>query len=146
MVKRIKTKRDHRAALARISVLMEEHPRTGSDEYDEMELLSILVSDYEERKYPIDPPDPIEAIKFRLDQLGMTISDLAGILGSKSRASEILNGKRKLSLSMIRRLHHALEIPASTLIAEYKNINVVANVMEPEQKRVISTHTSSQKQ
>lgn len=122
MLKPIRTKKDYKAALNRIYVLMNSHQnglRVNSDEYNELDLLAILVEKYEEQHYPIDLPDPVEAIKFRLEQLGLGTSALASILGSKSRASEILNRKRKLSISMIRALHNKLKIPASSLISDY---------------------------
>ncbi len=98
---------------------MQKDLKSGSKEYDELEVLSILVEDYEKKNFPIDLPDPVEAIKFRLEQLNMEPSALVKILGSKSRASEILNRKRKLSLSMIRTLYNKLNIPASSLIRDY---------------------------
>jgi len=122
MLKPIRTKKDYKAALNRIYELMHSRPsglKVNSDEYNELDLLTILVEKYEEQHYPIDLPDPVEAIKFRLEQLGLGTSALASILGSKSRASEILNRKRKLSISMIRSLHIKLKIPASSLISDY---------------------------
>lgn len=119
MLKPIKSKRDYNTALRRIAVLINQDLTSGSEEYNELELLSILVDDYESKNFPIDLPDPVEAIKFRLEQMNMETTDLAKILGSKSRASEILNRKRKLSIAMIRRLHKRLNIPASTLISDY---------------------------
>ncbi|MFZ2322583.1 MAG: helix-turn-helix domain-containing protein [Ignavibacteriaceae bacterium] len=119
MLKPIRTKKDYNTALKRIYVLMQKDIKIDSDEYNELDLLTILVEKYEEKTYPIDLPDPVEAIKFRLEQLNLDSSELAKILGSKSRASEILNRKRKLSISMIRTLHTKLNIPASSLIADY---------------------------
>jgi HTH-type transcriptional regulator / antitoxin HigA len=119
MLRPIRTKKDHDAALDKIYHLMQKDLKVSSDEYNELELLSILVENYEESKFPIGLPDPVEAIKFRMEQLGLDISELGGILGSKSRASEILNRRRKLSISMIRTLHRKLKIPASSLISEY---------------------------
>ncbi len=119
LLKPIKSKRDYNTALRRIAVLINQDLTSGSEEYNELELLSILVDDYESKNFPIDLPDPVEAIKFRLEQMNMETTDLAKILGSKSRASEILNRKRKLSIAMIRRLHKRLNIPASTLISDY---------------------------
>ena len=115
----IRTQKEYKAALKRIYNLMQLELKVKSKEYDELELLSILVDEYEDRKYPIDLPDPIEAIKFRMLQLDLNRSDLISVLGSKSRTSEILSKKRKLSLSMIRALHNKLNIPASSLISEY---------------------------
>lgn len=119
MLKPIRTKKAYSAALERIYELMQKDLKAGSEEYDELEIISILVEDYENKNFPIGLPDPIEAIKFRLEQLNLKPSALIPILGSKSRASEILNRKRKLSLSMIRALHDKLNIPASSLIADY---------------------------
>jgi HTH-type transcriptional regulator/antitoxin HigA len=91
----------------------------NSDDYNELDVLSIFAENYESRHYPVEMPDPVEAIKFRLDQLNLESSALISILGSKSRASEILNRKRKLSITMIRALHNKLNIPASSLIKDY---------------------------
>ena len=84
-----------------------------------MKLLSLLIDNYEKEKFPIELPDPIEAIKFRMEQLGYQQKDLAEVIGLKSRVSEILNRKRKLSLDMIRRLHDVLGIPTEVLVREY---------------------------
>ena len=119
MLKPIRTKKDYNTALKRIYELMQMNLKTDSNEYNELDLLTILVEKYEEKNYPIDLPDPVEAIKFRLEQLNLDTTALANILGSKSRASEILNRKRKLSISMIRTLHDKLKIPASSLIGDY---------------------------
>jgi len=98
---------------------MQKDLTVNSDEYNELDVISILVENYESNNFPIELPDPIEAIKFRLEQLNLEPSALVAILGSKSRASEILNRKRKLSLSMIRILHKKLNIPASSLIEDF---------------------------
>jgi len=118
-IKPIRTQADYKVTLKRIYKLMQSELKVKSEEYDQLELLSILVDEYENNKYPIDLPDPIEAIKFRMEQLNLDRSDLISIIGSKSRTSEILSGKRKLSLSMIRALHNKLNIPATSLISEY---------------------------
>jgi HTH-type transcriptional regulator/antitoxin HigA len=119
MLKPIRSKKEYKLALNRIYDLMQKDLKINSDEYNELDLLSILVENYESKSFPIDLPDPIEAIKFRLEQLNLEPSALISILGSKSRASEILNRKRKLSLSMIRILHNKLKIPASSLISDF---------------------------
>ena len=119
MLKPIRTKKDYKVALDRIFGLMQKEPKINSDEFNELEILSILVENYESKNFPIELPDPIEAIKFRMEQLNLDISSLSSILGSKSRSSEVLNKKRKLSLSMIRALHNKLNIPASSLISDY---------------------------
>lgn len=99
---------------------MQKDIKPNSHAADELELLSILIQTYENEHHPIDPPHPIEAILFRLDQMNMQRSELTKILGSRSRVSEILSGKRKLSLHMIRRLNEVLGIPASVLIQDYE--------------------------
>lgn len=119
-IKPIRTKKEHKAALARVYELMELDPAEGTPELDELELLAMVVEEYEDEHEPVLPPNPIEAIKFRIDQMGLKESDLSKMLGSRQRRSEIFNGKRKLSLSMIRTLHKQLRIPAETLIREYK--------------------------
>ncbi|MDP9230853.1 MAG: transcriptional regulator [Bacteroidota bacterium] len=119
MLKPIKTKKDYEAALERCYVLMQKDLKTGSAFSDELEVLSILVEAYEKKHFPLPPPHPIEAIKFRLEQSGIHEKELNKILGGRSRKSEILSGKRKLSLNMIRELHEKLNIPAETLIAAY---------------------------
>lgn len=116
-LKPIKTKKDYQDSLVRLDKIFDAKP--GSPEGDELEILGILVDNYEKIHYPIDFPDPIEAIKFRMEQLGYSQSDLATIIGLKSRASEILSKKRKLTLDMIRNLHDALNIPTEVLIQCY---------------------------
>ena len=116
-IKLIKTEEDYQEALARLDVIFDAP--LDSPDGDEADILSILIEKYEDEHYPIGPPDPIEAIKFRMEQMGMKKSDMAEILGYKSRVSEILNKKRKLTLDMIRRLHEKLNIPYETLIADY---------------------------
>ncbi len=118
MLKPIKTKKDHEAALARIYTLMQKNVKPGADS-DELEVLSMLVEAYEIKHYPVPPPHPVEAIRFRLEQSGMSEKELNKLLGGRSRKSEIMSGKRKLSLNMIRVLHEKLNIPAETLIAAY---------------------------
>lgn len=108
--------KDYQQALARIDEIFEAKPNTKKG--DELEVLGILVDEYERDHFPIEGPKPIEAIKFRMNQLGMAQKDLAKILGSKSRASEILSGKRSLSLNQIKILFKELEIPAEVLIQE----------------------------
>jgi len=116
-LKVIKTEKDYQKALKRLEVIFDA--KKDSKDGDELELLSLLIDNYEKEKYPIDLPDPIEAIKFRMEQLGYKQNDLAEVMGLKSRASEILNRKRKLTLDMIRKLHEVLGIPTEVLIKEY---------------------------
>lgn len=119
MLKPIKTEKQYNTVLARIYDLMQMDIKKGSKLGDELEVLALLAEDYGNKHYPIPPPHPIEAIKFRLDQMGIDEKELSKVLGGKSRKSEILNGKRKLSLNMIRRLHTQFDIPAEILIAAY---------------------------
>jgi len=119
MIKPVKTKKDYEAALRRCYDLMQKNIKPNTPGADELEILSILVENYEQKHYPVPPPNPLEAIKFRLEQTGVDEKELIRLLGGRSRKSEILSGKRKLSLSMIRELHDKLKIPAETLIAEY---------------------------
>lgn len=116
-IKPIKTKKDYEQALERIELIFDS--KKGTEQGDELEILSILIEKYEDEKYPIDLPDPVEAIKFRMEQLGYKQSELAKIIGLKSTAGEILNRKRKLSLDMIRKLHKKLNIPTEVLIQAY---------------------------
>ena len=123
MLKPIRSKRQLESYLERAYVLMQMDLKPKSKESDELEVLSMLIEQYELDKYPIEPPNPIDAILFRLEQQGLKRSDLQRILGSRSRASELLSGKRKLSLRMIRKLHESLGISAETLIKNYDMVN-----------------------
>ncbi|MDQ3109956.1 MAG: helix-turn-helix domain-containing protein [Bacteroidota bacterium] len=114
----IKNKKDYQKALERLEFIFDA--KKGSSEGDELEILGILIEKYEDEHFPVGFPDPIEAIKFRMEQMGYTQSDLAKIVGLKSRASEILNKKRKLTIEMIRLLHDNLKIPTDVLIQAYK--------------------------
>lgn len=115
-IRPIRTEQDYDAALARVELLMET-ART-EDEDDELDVLATLIELYEDARFPMDAPDPIEAIKFRMEQMGKSQSDLAPILGSRSKVSEVLSGKRELTLKMIRALHEHLQIPADVLIRQ----------------------------
>ncbi len=117
-IKPIKTQKDYENALSAIEHLMDAKPNTP--QMDELEVLSTLVEAYEAQHYAIDAPDPIEAIKFRMEQEGLKQKDLIDIVGSKSRVSEILNRKRKLTIEMIRNLHKQLHIPIESLFLDYK--------------------------
>lgn len=116
-IKAIKTGKDYNQALKRLEEVF--HAPANSEEGDEAAILSILIEKYEDKHYPIEAPDPIEAIKFRMEQLGMDNKDLAEIIGYKSRVSEIFSRKRKLNLNMIRKLHEKLKIPYESLITDY---------------------------
>jgi len=112
----IKTEADYEAALSRLDELLDAEPDTP--EGDEFELWATLISAYEEKAFPIDLPDPIAAIRFRMEQAGLKQVDVVSYIGSASRVSEVLKGKRTLSLSMIRKLHEGLGIPAEVLLQE----------------------------
>ncbi|VFM99268.1 MAG: HTH-type transcriptional regulator / antitoxin HigA [Candidatus Kentron sp. G] len=114
----IKTGEEHQQALARISALMDSDPAPDSPEANQLELLALVIEHYEQKHYPIDPPDPIEAIRFSMDQMDLSRKDLARYIGSPSKVSEVLSGKRPLSLNMIRRLNAGLGISADVLIRE----------------------------
>ena len=115
-IKVLKTEEDYEDALERLDQIFDAPENTPDG--DEAELLSILIEKYEDEHYPIEAPDPIEAIKFRMEQMGMSKRELAQIIGYKSRVSEIFSGKRKLTLTMIRNLHHKLKIPYESLMAD----------------------------
>lgn len=110
----IRTEADYEAAMARIAELMSAE--AGTAEGDELDILATLVEAYEQKRFPIEPADPIEAINFRIEQLGLERKDLEPYLGSRHRVSEVLNRRRGLSLEMIRRLHDGLKIPLEVLI------------------------------
>lgn len=112
----IKNNKDYRKALSRIDIIFDAKP--GSTEYDELELLTTLIELYEEQQFPIGSPDPLEAIKFRMEQLGLSQKDMTPYFGSKSKVSEVLNGKRSLTLAMMRALNNGLGIPAEVLLRE----------------------------
>jgi len=113
-IRMIKTEEDYQNALKRIEKIFDAPEK--SPEGEESEILSILLEKYEDTNFPIESPDPIEAIKFRMEQSDMTRTELANIIGYKSRVSEILNRRRKLTLPMIKRLHTKLNIPYEALI------------------------------
>ena len=115
-IKPIRTKADHRAALKEIEGLMSARP--GTPEGDRLDVLATLVEAWEKKRYPMDLPDPVEAIKFRMEQSGLSAKDLVPMIGQLNRVYEVLNRKRPLTLKMIWRLHHELRIPAESLIKQ----------------------------
>jgi HTH-type transcriptional regulator/antitoxin HigA len=117
-IKPIKTEADYDIALARVNNLMDAKP--DSPEGDELDVLVTLIEKYEALHYPIDAPNPIEAIRFRMDQYDLIDKDLIPYIGQSGRVSEILSFKRKLTLSMIRKLHSGLKIPTESLIQDYE--------------------------
>ncbi len=118
MIKVIKTESDYDAALAEIEDLIDMDPDQGTSEADTLGFLSLLVEEYESKNFPSSLPDPIEAIKFRMEQQNLKQRDLIPFIGSRSKVSEVLSGKRTLTLSMIRSLHSNLGIPAAVLLQE----------------------------
>ncbi|MBA7557696.1 Antitoxin HigA [subsurface metagenome] len=114
-IKPIKTEQDYNMSIKRIEELW--GAKRDTPEGDELDLICTLVESYEMKHYPIAPPDPIDAIKFRMEQMGMTKADMVKYLGSQSRVSEILNGKRRLTLKMVKSLYKGLKIPAEILLA-----------------------------
>lgn len=123
-IKAIRTEADYFSALGLVSTLIDLDPVPDCPEGERLDVLGTLVQAYEAKHYPIDPPDPIEAIKFRMDQSGMTVKDLVPYIGPLNRVYEVLSYKRSLSLSMIRRLSDGLRIPAQVLIREPQSVAV----------------------
>ncbi len=115
-IKPIRTEADYEEALAEVEKLWGSP--SGSTKGDRLDVLATLIDVWESKHYPIDPPDPIEAIKFRMEQQGLTRKDLEGIVGSRARIAEVLSGKRSLSIAMIRRLNKTLKISADILIGQ----------------------------
>jgi HTH-type transcriptional regulator / antitoxin HigA len=113
----IRNEQDYQRALKRLEIIFDS--KKGTEQGDELEILSILIDKYENENFPIGLPDPIEAIKFRMEQKGMKQKDLAEVVGFKSRVSEILSKKRKLTLDMIRKLNTTLRIPTEVLVQDY---------------------------
>lgn len=112
----IRTKSDYKQALREVSAYFDQEPAPGSEDGDRFEILTTLVEAYEAKHFPIGSPDPIEAIRFRMEQGGLTVKDLVPSIGQTNRVYEVLNGKRSLTLEMIRNLHRNLGIPAESLI------------------------------
>ena len=126
IVKLIKTEADHAEALARLGQLMDAAPDTP--EGDELKLLATLIEAYEKERCPLPPPDPVEAIKFRMDQSNLKKKDLVRYIGSIDKVTGVLNGKRPLNLKMIRALHMGLGIPAESLLAQHAVPKRMANL------------------
>ena len=112
----IRNDADLNSALAEVDQLIDENPEEGTASFDKLDILVTLIEAYEAKNYPIGPPDPISAIKFRMEQGGLSVGDLVPLIGNPNRVYEVLNGKRPLSLRMIRNLSRELKIPAATLL------------------------------
>jgi HTH-type transcriptional regulator / antitoxin HigA len=115
-IRPIRTESDYKAALRELSAYFDNEPAPGSEDGDRFEILSTLVEAYEAKHFPIEAPDPIEAIRFRMEQGGLTVKDLVPSIGQPNRVYEVLNRKRGLTVEMIRNLHRNLGIPAESLI------------------------------
>lgn len=116
-IKPIRNEADYQKALERLEVIFDA--KRGTEEGDELEILAMVIDNYENENFPIDMPDPIAAINFRMEQMGLKQKDLVKMIGFKSRVSEIMNKKRKLTLEMIRKLNADLNIPTEILIQDY---------------------------
>jgi len=119
-IKPIRTEKDYKKALKRLEKIFDSSPK--SKEGDEAEILSLLIENYENQFYPIEAPDPIEAIKIRMEELNIKQKDLVGVIGGKSRVSEVLNRKKRLTVDMIRKLEEMLHLSASILVTNYELI------------------------
>jgi HTH-type transcriptional regulator / antitoxin HigA len=112
----IRTETDYEAALAVAATLVDADPVPGTPDGDQLDILSILIERYEAEHFPLNAPSPVDAIKFRMEQAGLSVPDMQPFIGNSNRVYEVLAGKRALSLAMIRRLHEGLHIPAEVLI------------------------------
>jgi len=119
-IKPIKTKKDYEKALKRLEIIFDSSPK--SKEGDEAEILSLLIENYENQHYSIEAPDPIEAIKIRMEEMNIKQKDLVGVIGGKSRVSEVLNKKKRLTVDMIRKFEEILHLSASILVKNYELI------------------------
>lgn len=119
MLRPIKNENQYEDALASVYSLMQQNIKPDTKESDELEILSMLIKEYEHEHYPVPKPNPLDAIRYRMEQLNMSEAELSEILGYRSRKSEILSGKRKLNLQMIRKLMDRLQIPAEVLVQAY---------------------------
>jgi HTH-type transcriptional regulator/antitoxin HigA len=115
-IRPLRSEADYDAALAEIGRYFEREPELGSPDADRFDLLALVIDDYERRRWPIDPPDPVEAIKFRMQTGGYSQADLGRVLGSRQRASDVLGRKRRLTLNMAWKLYRQWDIPADSLI------------------------------
>ncbi len=123
MIKVIKTDEQYNTALREVEGLLDLDPQPGSEDADKLELMTLLITEYEKKHFPIELPDPIEALMFRMEQQELNQKDLIPYIGSRSKVSEVLNRKRPLTLKMIRSLHQGLGIPLNVLIQELRTEN-----------------------
>jgi HTH-type transcriptional regulator / antitoxin HigA len=140
-IRPIHTDADHEAALKEIERLWDA--KAGTEEYDRLDVLATLVEAYERKRWPISKPNPVQALLFRMDQLGLSRRELEPILGTRARVSEVLNGKRSLSLTMIRNLNSKLDIPAEVLIAKTGRVVKKASVAKKLGPQKYGPHRSA---
>lgn len=139
----LKGEAEYEAALAEVEKLMDLNPAQGTPDADRLELLALVVRDYEDRHFKIDVPDPIEAIKFRMEQMGLTRRDLEKYIGGRGKVSEVFGGKRRLSLAMIRALNAGLGIPAESLIRQPVIKRKPADRDKPARKPAVGVQKSA---
>jgi HTH-type transcriptional regulator/antitoxin HigA len=125
-IKLIHSEADYEAALAAVSPLFDNQPEPGSEVGDFLEVMILLIEKYEQEHYPIEAPDPVEAIKFRMEQMGLTAKDLVPAIGRPNRVYEVLNHKRALTLPMIRNLHKMFNIPLASLVGAAQSERISA--------------------
>lgn len=139
----LKSKSDYEQAMERFLMLATCDLAPDTEDYDEFELLNLLIGHYEKANYPIRKPTPLDAIKFRMDQMGLTQADMTAYLGSKSKVSEVLSGKKKLSLTMIKRLHDGLGISLDVLIQDSSSVDewctIEPDTFSPEHLEITET-------
>jgi len=140
-IKPIRTDRDHEEALARVEKIFAAKP--GTPEFDELDVLATLIDAYEHEHHPIDPPSPVEAIKFRMEQGQFTRADLAKLLGSSAKVAEVLQRKRALSKGMIVRLHHKFAIPYDVLLGDVEKRMTRKRKSPTRRKKESSFRTAS---
>lgn len=119
-IRPLRTESDYDAALASIERFFEEEPAPGSARADDFDMLALVIADYERRHWPIEPPDPVDAIRYRMETGGFSQADLGRLLGSRQRASDILNRKRRLTMRMAAKLHREWGIPAEALLCGHR--------------------------
>ena len=117
MIRPLRNEADYDEALRRIEPFFENEPEPGTPEADTFDLLALVITDYEKRHWPIDPPDPVDAIRYRMETAGYSQADLGRLLGSRQRASDVLNRKRRLTMGMAAKLHREWAIPAEALLS-----------------------------
>ena len=116
MIRPLRTDAEHKSALVEIERYFEREPKSGTPAADRFDLLALVIEDYERKRWPIEPPDPVDAVRWRMQAGGFTQADLGRLIGSRQRASDILSRRRRLTMQMAWKLHRAWDIPAEALI------------------------------